>query len=304
MPLLDAMQVDSRRWRGAERAFMDEPLDAVPREQVQCSSAGLPWHGMSLWHQRADAQDLYIPPAGKHCIIVRRGPSTGLLQRHGNEMHDTRWNTGDMVLLPAHTPSFWRTELPRDNLHLDLSPQWLQKVSGDAGAPIALRSCFGKSDPLLTQLVQVLLLALNDNSGLQPAFADGIASTVAIHLLEHYRAPGSAPAPAAALSARQLRRVQALVRDNLDQPLTTALLAAEVDLSVFHFSRCFKATCGLTPHQFVLQQRMLRARALLRESGAAVGDIAAQLGFSSGSHFSQAFSRHWGITPLRFRMQH
>lgn len=302
MPLLDAMPVDSRRWRGAERAFMDEPLDAVPREQVQCSSAGLPWHGMSLWHQRADAQDLYIPPAGKHCIIVRRGPSTGLLQRHGNEMHDTRWNTGDMVLLPAHTPSFWRTELPRDNLHLDLSPQWLQKVSGDEGAPIALRSCFGKSDPLLTQLVQVLLLALSDNSGLQPAFADGIASTVAIHLLEHYRAPGSAPPPAA-LSARQLRRVQTLVRDNLDQPLTTALLAAEVELSVFHFSRCFKATCGLTPHQFVLQQRMLRARALLRESGAAVGDIAAQLGFSSGSHFSQAFSRHWGTTPLRFRMQ-
>lgn len=304
MPLLDAMQVDSRRWRGAERAFMDEPLDAVPREQVQCSSAGLPWHGMSLWHQRADAQDLYIPPAGKHCIIVRRGPSTGLLQRHGNEMHDTRWHTGDMVLLPAHTPSFWRTELPRDNLHLDLSPQWLQKVSGDAGAPTALRSCFGKSDPLLTQLVQVLLLALNDNSGLQPAFADGIASTVAIHLLEHYRAPGSAPAPAAALSARQLRRVQALVRDNLDQPLTTALLAAEVELSVFHFSRCFKATCGLTPHQFVLQQRMLRARTLLRESGTAVGDIAVQLGFSSGSHFSQAFARHWGMTPLRFRMQH
>lgn len=304
MPLVNAIEVDSRRWRGVERAFMDEPLDAVPREQVQCSSAGLPWHGMSLWHQRADAQDLYIPPAGKHCIIVRRGPSTGLLQRHGNEMHDTRWQTGEVVLLPAHTPSFWRTELPRDNLHLDLSPQWLQKVSGEDSARLGLRSCFGRNDPLLTQLVQVLLLALDNNSALQPAFAEGIAASVAIHLLEHYRAPDGAARPAAALTARQLRRVQALVRDNLDQPLTIQLLAAEAGLSVFHFSRCFKATCGLSPHQFVLQQRMLRARALLLESASPVGAIAVQLGFASAAHFSQAFARHWGETPLRLRQQH
>lgn len=303
MPVLNATQVDSRRWRGVERQFMDEPLDAVPKEQVQCSSAGLPWHGISLWHQRADAQDLYIPPAGKHCIIVRRGPSTGLLQRHGNEMHNARWQTGEVVLLPAHTASFWRTELPRDNLHLDLSPQWLQKVSGEDSACIALRSCFGKNDALLTQLVQVLLLALNDNSALQPSFADGIAASVAIHLLEHYRAPGSVAQPAAALSARQLRRVQALVLDNLDQPLTTSLLAAEVQLSAYHFSRCFKVTSGLTPHQFVLQQRMLRARTLLLETHSSVAEIAGQLGFASGSHFSQAFAKHWGVTPLRLRKQ-
>lgn len=303
MPVLDAAQVDARRWRRAERDFQDEPLEAVPREQIQCSSLGLPWHGISAWHQRADAQDLYIPPAGKHCIIVRRGPTTGLVQRHGNEMRSSRWRAGEVLLLPAHTPSFWRTELPRDNWHLDLSPQWLQKVSGQDGGAIALRSSFGQSDPMLAQLVQVLLLALNDNSALHPEFADGIASCVAIHLLEHYRAPAGAPASPALLSARQLRRVQAMVLDNLEQPLPVQALAAEVQLSAYHFARCFKATCGLTPHQFVLQQRMKRARALLLESGDTVAEIARRLGFASVSHFSQAFAKHWGVTPLKFRQQ-
>ncbi len=301
---LAAGELDSRRWRRAERDYIDEPLDAVPKEQIHCSSLGLPWHGISLWHQRADAQDLYIPPAGKHCIIVRRGPDTGLLQRHGNETQNVHWKSGDVVLLPAHTPSFWRTELPRDNLHLDLSPHWLEKVNGQEAATVALRSCFGKNDPVLGQLVQVLLTALSNNSALHPSFADGIASSVAVHLLEHYRAPGSAPRPASGLTARQLRHVQSFVLDNLDQPLPVELLAAETQLSVYHFSRCFKASCGLTPHQFVLHQRMLRARTLLLESRSPVGAIAEQLGFASASHFSQAFARQWGMSPLRFRQQH
>lgn len=304
LPDRAAAQVDGRRWRRAQRDYIDEPLEAVPREQVQCSSAGRPWHGISLWHQRADAQDLYIPPAGKHCIIVRRGPDTGLLQRHGNETHDVRWKTGEVVLLPAHTPSFWRTELPRDNLHLDLSPHWLEKVSGQEAASLGLRSCFGKADPVLTQLVQVLLLALDDHSGLQPAFADGIAASVAIHLLEHYRLPGQAAKSAPGLTARQLRHLQAYVLDHLDQPLSVEQLAAEVQLSAWHFARCFKASCGLTPHRFVLQQRLQRARTLLLESRLPVGEIARQLGFASAPHFSQAFARHWGLSPLRLRQQH
>ncbi|WP_418514821.1 helix-turn-helix domain-containing protein [Delftia sp. PS-11] len=304
MAVTDMAQLDDRRWRSAERAFQDEPLEAVPPEQVQCSSQGLPWHGISVWHQRTDAQDLYIPPAGKHCVIVRRGPTTGLIQKHGGEMHSSRWKTGEALLLPAHTPSFWRTELPRDNLHLDISPQWLQKVSGQENSTIALRSSFGRHDPLLFQLVQVLLQALDNNSALNPAFADGIATSVAIHLLEHYRAPSNGTVNTALLSAKQLKRVQSLVLENMEQPLSIAVLAAEARLSAYHFARSFKATCGLTPHQFVLQQRMKRARKLLLESSDSIAEIAMRVGFGSAPHFSQTFGKYWGITPSKLRQQH
>jgi AraC family transcriptional regulator len=293
--------LDERRWRYAEHAYTDEPIDAVPAEQIRCSSKGRPWHGISVWHQIAGNDDLYIPASGKHCIIVRKGASTGLVQRHGAVTRVTRWNTGDIVLLPERTPSFWRTELPRDNLHLDLSTQWLERVEDAGPGAVALRSCFGVRDPVLQQMVQLLLLALDDNSSLQPSFADGIATSVAVHLLEHYRATGMSSPRVAPLSARELRRIADLVNAHLAQPLPIAALAAEVGLSVFHFSRCFKATCGVTPHQYVLSLRLDYARMLLLESKQPVRDIASAAGFRSFSHFSQAFRRHWGALPSQFR---
>lgn len=283
---------------------MDEPLDAVPTEQVRCSSKGRPWHGMALWHQVAGNGDLYIPAAGKHCIIVRRGPSTGLMQRHGSASHISRWNTGDIVLLPERTPSFWRTELDRDNLHLDLSPQWLERVQEGDDRSVSLRSCFGAKDPLLFQMVQLLMTALDDNSSMHPRFAEGIATSVAVHLLEHYRESTPQSDRVALLSARQLRRLADLVDAQIGEGVSLDAMASEVGLSVFHFSRCFKATCGETPHQFALTRRLDRAKSLLVDSRHSVGEIALATGFSSPSHFSQAFRKQWGATPSRFRRDH
>lgn len=79
--------------------------------------------------------------------------------------------------------------------------------------------------------------------------------------------------------------MQALVIENMEQPLPIAVLAAEVQLSSYHFARSFKATCGLTPHQFVLQQRMKRARKLMLESSDSIADIALRVGFGTASHF-------------------
>lgn len=295
------VDLDERRWRAAEHAFTEEPLNAVPVEQIRSSSKGRPWHGMSLWHQLAGSDDLYIPAAGKHCIIVRRGPSTGLMQRHGSTTHVSRWNTGDIVLLPERTPSFWRTELDRDNIHLDLSPLWLERVQEGEVRSTALRSCFGARDPLLSHMVQMLMLSLDDNSSMQPRFAEGIATSVAVHLLEHYREPDPQAERIPLLSARQLKRVTDLVQSQLDEAVPLEAMAAEAGLSAFHFSRCFKATCGETPHQFVMNRRLDHAKTLLTESHQSVSEIAAATGFSTASHFAQAFKRRWGATPGQFR---
>ncbi|PJI95841.1 AraC family transcriptional regulator [Acidovorax sp. 69] len=284
--------------------YTEEPLDAVPSEQIRSSSKGRPWHGMSLWHQLAGNDDLYIPAAGKHCIIVRRGPSTGLMQRHGSATHVSQWNTGEIVLLPERTPSFWRTELDRDNIHLDLSPLWLERVQEGEGRAVALRSCFGAKDPLLSRMVHMLMLSLDDNSSMQPRFAEGIATSVAVHLLEHYRDSDPQTERIALLSARQLKRVEDLVESQMDEAVPLEAMAAQTGLSVFHFSRCFKATSGETPHQFVLNRRLDRAKTLLLDSQRSVAEVAAAIGFSTPSHFAQAFKRRWGATPGQFRRDH
>jgi AraC family transcriptional regulator len=80
-----------------------------------------------------------------------------------------------------------------------------------------------------------------------------------------------------------------------------ASLAAETGYSSGHFLRSFRATTGLPPHQFVIRRRLERARRLMLNGSLTLLDIALETGFSSHSHFSRAFRRHYGVSPSSFR---
>ena len=103
------------------------------------------------------------------------------------------------------------------------------------------------------------------------------------------------------LSSRQLRRITEHVGRHLSQELTIERLAALVSMSPFHFARCFKQTTGVTPHHFVMRERVQRARELLVAEKRPIGEIAMDLGFASQSHFSDVYRRITGNTPRRDR---
>jgi len=97
----------------------------------------------------------------------------------------------------------------------------------------------------------------------------------------------------------RLHRTIDYMMDHLDRPLSLPELAANVELSQFHFCRMFKKSTNLTPHQYVLQLRIERARDLLT-GRLPLAEIAAQLGFADQSHFGAVFKRFLGITPSEF----
>jgi AraC family transcriptional regulator len=106
---------------------------------------------------------------------------------------------------------------------------------------------------------------------------------------------------AAVLSAKQLAHVTNHVAKHLSDELTIDRLAALVNMSPFHFARCFKQTTGFTPHQFVIRERIARARALLSSGTQSIGDVAMALGFASQSHFADVYRRVTGTTPRSTR---
>jgi len=108
---------------------------------------------------------------------------------------------------------------------------------------------------------------------------------------------------ASRLEARRLSRVLEYIDAHLEAELDLNALAAVACLSRFHFNRCFKATTGQAPNQYVGTQRMKRARQLLLEGRRPIADLALALGFSSQANFTRAFSREVGVSPGRYREQ-
>ena len=99
-------------------------------------------------------------------------------------------------------------------------------------------------------------------------------------------------------------RAVALAKDllaaRLGEPPSLEELAAQVNLSPFHFARVFRRATGLPPHAWLKQRRLEQARALLR-SGCAPLQVAMQLGFADQSHLSRQFKQSYGVSPGEYR---
>jgi AraC family transcriptional regulator len=107
----------------------------------------------------------------------------------------------------------------------------------------------------------------------------------------------------ATLTRRKLSRVQELIESRLDADLTLQELAAAVGYSRSHFLRAFRATTGVTPHRYLLNRRIERARRLLGETDMRIAQVAYCCGFSSQAHFTLAFRKVCGLTPGEYRRE-
>jgi AraC family transcriptional regulator len=98
-----------------------------------------------------------------------------------------------------------------------------------------------------------------------------------------------------------MRRVEDHIGANLAGDISLGSLAGVACMSVDHFLRSFRAACGLTPYQYVLEQRLRKASAMVKTSNAPIAVIAAQCGFGNPSHFSVKFHARFGVSASRYR---
>jgi AraC-like DNA-binding protein len=103
------------------------------------------------------------------------------------------------------------------------------------------------------------------------------------------------------LSHDALRRVEEYVDANLDSTLDIGELAGILRMSPSHFTRSFNRSVGTTPHRYVIQCRVAKARELLSKTNLPLTDIALDIGFSDQSHFSRRFQELVGVPPGAYR---
>jgi AraC family transcriptional regulator len=103
------------------------------------------------------------------------------------------------------------------------------------------------------------------------------------------------------LSHVQLQQAIDYIYTHLNRDLSLAELASVINISPTYFASLFKQAMGTSPHQYVIQQRVERAKLMLLRTDLAIADIAIQVGFSSQSHLTQQFKRLTGLTPKQVR---
>jgi AraC family transcriptional regulator len=103
------------------------------------------------------------------------------------------------------------------------------------------------------------------------------------------------------LSVAARRRLRDFIDAHLTQPLTLGDLAEVACLSEFHLARMFRASFGLPPAAWIAQQRLDRARTLLRTTTLPLEQVALRCGYANSSHLSHRFRAALGATPSAFR---
>ncbi|HEY2009838.1 MAG TPA: helix-turn-helix domain-containing protein [Rhizomicrobium sp.] len=101
-----------------------------------------------------------------------------------------------------------------------------------------------------------------------------------------------------------LRRIREYVDSHLDRNIGLESLAATAELSLYHFARAFKQSEGTTPHAFVLERRLAKARELLTATDLPLSQIAFTAGFADQSHLARRFRQMVGVSPGQFRKLH
>jgi AraC family transcriptional regulator len=164
--------------------------------------------------------------------------------------------------------------------------------------PSGLVAAFDVRDVLIENVCEMLVEELAEPKPGSKLVFEGAAMTLTAHLL---RGTVQIPARAAiGLPWRSRERVLKALRADIPAVANVRELAAIAGLSRFHFIRQFKLAFGLTPMQFLENERLTRAQAMILEGKLRISEIAMELGYSEHSHFTRRFKAKTGVTPSEF----
>jgi AraC family transcriptional regulator len=255
-------------------------------------------------HPAGEGRMLY---PNEHIICLSLAPRpVRLLQIQGDKSYSGLYGKGDFSITPAEAPLFARWDSDDRLLQIRLASPFIQQVAKEALAmnPDQLEVIpeFRARDPHLEAIAMLLLAELKQDNIGGRLYIESLANLLAVQLLRQY----SASKPHLSVykggfPQRQLLKVLDYIHDHLDQDIKLADLAQLLDISQFHFSHLFKQAIGKAPYQYLLQQRVERAKQLLHQTDQSIADIAFLCGFNSHSHLSKQFRQLTGMTPTAYR---
>ena len=264
------------------------------------------WPGISVRGYRYAGLDVTVPPVRDYVIVAYRRGTTAMRRQAGGEWVSETMRPGDVSLLTRAAESHWIWPDDIEVVHVYLTTDQLaatcREMYGREVEDVELLDEVKADDPAIHATAIAIAREAAQGGAGSALLVGSLSCQLAVHILRrHARVLFREPDGSDGLTFRQERAVRDYVDAHLSENITLDDLAGSVALSRFHFARMFRQAMGTSPHEFVLQQRLARARGLLSHTDAPLLGIAASCGFADQSHMNRVFRKRVGQTPGQFR---
>ncbi|MEG4321546.1 MULTISPECIES: helix-turn-helix domain-containing protein [unclassified Microcoleus] len=243
----------------------------------------------------------------EHTISLSLAPRpVRLLQIQGGKTYAGLYAKGDISITPAKMPFFARWDSDDRYLQIRIASRFIESVAREAFEMnpdrLELLPEFRTRDRQI-ESIGIMLLSEVQQQNLGPnLYIESLSNVLAVNLLRQYfTAKPRLTIYDGGLPERQVLLVLEYINEHLSQDIKLADLAALLGMSQFHFSHMFKQAIGIAPYQYLLQQRIERAKELLKQKERSIVEIALECGFNSHSHLSKQFRQLTGMTPTAYR---
>jgi AraC family transcriptional regulator len=270
------------------------------------SSQNLGWHNILVEQFQYPPGECNIHFNDEHAICLSLAPRpVRFLQIKGGKSHTSLYGKGDMSITPAKMAFFARWDGEDNFMQIRIASRFIQTVARETLAMnpdrLELLPEFRMRDPQMEAIGMMLLTELQQENLGSKLYIESLSNVLAVHLIRQYTAAKpNLPIYEGGLPQRQLMQILDYIHAHLDQDIKLSDLAALLDISQFHFSHLFKQALGTSPYQYLMQQRIERAKQLLKTERS-IMEIALECGFNSHSHLSKQFRQLTGMTPTAYR---
>lgn len=243
------------------------------------SSRQMNWNGVFVEQCQSptSAFEVELSALSDHWLNLHIGNPAPLIQKRDDRLHESILHEGDNLFVPAGQPSCWcrdESGVICTPLHICLKPELIQQVAEASdidSTRFELVHGFGQQDVQLHQIGMLMLAELRSGGMMGQLYVESLTQALVIHLLRHYSTlTQSIASPHSSFTRNQLQQAIDYIHAHLNRDLSLAELASVVNISPNYFASLFKQTMGISPHQYIIQQRIERAKVMLMKTDLAI----------------------------------
>ncbi len=215
--------------------------------------------------------------------------------------------TGEWIFIPHNAISGSRWSHDSLCMHVYLQPVFVNNLisTNFAAEEVLFKPLLGCADPIIKNLLELFKQEFALNMLTDALYTEALATALSLHLIRTYANKQPIKVIHEVYNDRsQLNDTIEYIEQNLDREITVQKLAQRLHLSISVFARSFREIIGISPYQFIINQRLERAKRLLldRDANLPIATICQMCGFSNPSAFTTRFSQKHGISPAKYRL--